>query len=130
MADLPPEKSLDDFFAKRDKKKKKEKGKGKESTTGPTSAVIKKTKREKEKSAKNDNQDTQIEKVTLANATHLASFPDTGVVSNVASPVTMSFLLADAYITFRQLLTKTMRVIYIFDMKGEKLAYGFPWRTL
>ncbi|TDG97403.1 hypothetical protein EPR50_G00226010 [Perca flavescens] len=62
MADLPPEKSLDDFFAKRDKKKKKEKGKGKESTTGPTSAVIKKTKREKEKSAKNDNQDTQIEK--------------------------------------------------------------------
>ncbi|KAF1373172.1 hypothetical protein PFLUV_G00257580 [Perca fluviatilis] len=62
MADLPPEKSLDDFFAKRDKKKKKEKGKGKESTTGPTSAVIKKTKREKEKSAKNDNQDAQIEK--------------------------------------------------------------------
>ncbi|XP_075936416.1 protein CDV3 homolog isoform X1 [Anarhichas minor] len=62
MADLPPEKSLDDFFAKRDKKKKKEKGKGKESTVGPTSAVIKKTKREKEKSAKNDNQDAQIEK--------------------------------------------------------------------
>ncbi|KAM6908576.1 protein CDV3 homolog isoform 2-T2 [Lycodopsis pacificus] len=62
MADLPPEKSLDDFFAKRDKKKKKEKGKGKESTAGPTSAVIKKTKREKEKSAKNDNQDAQIEK--------------------------------------------------------------------
>ncbi|XP_078136660.1 protein CDV3 homolog isoform X2 [Sander vitreus] len=62
MADLPPEKSLDDFFAKRDKKKKKEKGKSKESTTGPTSAVIKKTKREKEKSAKNDNQDAQIEK--------------------------------------------------------------------
>ncbi|KAK9527578.1 hypothetical protein VZT92_014127 [Zoarces viviparus] len=62
MADLPPEKSLDDFFAKRDKKKKKEKGKGKESTPGPTSAVIKKTKREKEKSAKNDNQDAQIEK--------------------------------------------------------------------
>ncbi|XP_034718000.1 protein CDV3 homolog isoform X1 [Etheostoma cragini] len=62
MADLPPEKSLDDFFAKRDKKKKKEKGKGKESTTGPTSAVIKKTKREKEKSAKNENQDAQIEK--------------------------------------------------------------------
>lgn len=62
MADLPPEKSLDDFFAKRDKKKKKEKGKGKESTAGPTSAMIKKTKREKEKSSKNDNQDAQIEK--------------------------------------------------------------------
>ncbi|XP_034004476.1 protein CDV3 homolog isoform X2 [Trematomus bernacchii] len=62
MADLPPEKSLDDFFAKRDKKKKKEKGKGKESIPGPTSGVIKKTKREKEKSTKNDNQDQQIEK--------------------------------------------------------------------
>lgn len=63
MADVPPEKSLDDFFAKRDKKKKKEKGKGKESATGPTSAVIKKNKREKEKSAKNENQDAHIEKV-------------------------------------------------------------------
>ncbi|XP_029313984.1 protein CDV3 homolog isoform X2 [Cottoperca gobio] len=62
MADLPPEKSLDDFFAKRDKKKKKEKGKGKESIPGPTSGVIKKTKREKEKSVKNENQDLQIEK--------------------------------------------------------------------
>ncbi|XP_020489331.1 protein CDV3 homolog isoform X2 [Labrus bergylta] len=62
MADLPPEKSLDDFFAKRDKKKKKEKGKGKESTAGPTSAMVKKTKREKEKSSKNENQDAQIEK--------------------------------------------------------------------
>ncbi|XP_042366258.1 protein CDV3 homolog isoform X2 [Plectropomus leopardus] len=62
MADLPPEKSLDDFFAKRDKKKKKEKGKGKDSAAGSTSAVVKKTKREKEKSAKNENQDAQIEK--------------------------------------------------------------------
>ncbi|XP_071340958.1 protein CDV3 homolog isoform X2 [Trachinotus anak] len=62
MADAPPEKSLDDFFAKRDKKKKKEKGKGKESAAGPTSAAVKKTKREKEKSAKNENQDAQIEK--------------------------------------------------------------------
>ncbi|XP_040921442.1 protein CDV3 homolog isoform X2 [Toxotes jaculatrix] len=62
MADVPTEKSLDDFFAKRDKKKKKEKGKGKESTAGPTSAAVKKTKREKEKSAKNENQDAQIEK--------------------------------------------------------------------
>ncbi|XP_049421104.1 protein CDV3 homolog isoform X1 [Epinephelus fuscoguttatus] len=62
MADLPPEKSLDDFFAKRDKKKKKEKGKGKDTAAGPTSAVTKKTKKEKEKSAKNENQDTQIEK--------------------------------------------------------------------
>ncbi|XP_034562177.1 protein CDV3 homolog isoform X2 [Notolabrus celidotus] len=63
MADLPPEKSLDDFFAKRDKKKKKEKGKGKESSGGaPASALIKKTKREKEKSSNKDNQDAQIEK--------------------------------------------------------------------
>ncbi|XP_023250817.1 protein CDV3 homolog isoform X2 [Seriola lalandi dorsalis] len=62
MADLPPEKSLDDFFAKRDKKKKKEKGKGKESAAAATSAVMKKTKKEKEKSAKNENQDAQIEK--------------------------------------------------------------------
>uniref|UniRef100_UPI0037E8B580 protein CDV3 homolog isoform X2 n=1 Tax=Semicossyphus pulcher TaxID=241346 RepID=UPI0037E8B580 len=62
MADVPQEKSLDDFFAKRDKKKKKEKGKGKEAVTGPTSAMIKKTKREKEKSSKNENQDAQIEK--------------------------------------------------------------------
>ncbi|XP_075903604.1 protein CDV3 homolog isoform X2 [Nelusetta ayraudi] len=62
MADLPPEKSLDDFFAKRDKKKKKEKGKGKESTTAPTSGMIKKTKREKDKSARNENPDAPIEK--------------------------------------------------------------------
>ncbi|XP_039982543.1 protein CDV3 homolog isoform X1 [Xiphias gladius] len=62
MADVPTEKSLDDFFAKRDKKKKKEKGKGKESAAGPTSVVLKKTKKEKEKSAKNENQDAQIEK--------------------------------------------------------------------
>lgn len=65
MADAPPEKSLDDFFAKRDKKKKKEKGKGKESAAGPTSAAVKKIKKEKEKSAKNENQDAQIEKVML-----------------------------------------------------------------
>lgn len=58
------EKSLDDFFAKRDKKKKKEKGKGKE--TGPVSAPasVKKTKKEKEKSVKNENQDATVEKVT------------------------------------------------------------------
>ncbi|XP_068438319.1 protein CDV3 homolog isoform X3 [Clinocottus analis] len=62
MADLPPEKSLDDFFAKRDKKKKKEKGKAKEPVVGPTTALIKKTKREKEKSTKTDNQDVPIEK--------------------------------------------------------------------
>ncbi|KAK3515854.1 hypothetical protein QTP70_034762 [Hemibagrus guttatus] len=56
------EKSLDDFFAKRDKKKKKEKGKGKE--TGPVSAPasVKKIKKEKEKSTKNENQDATIEK--------------------------------------------------------------------
>ncbi|XP_022055067.1 protein CDV3 homolog isoform X1 [Acanthochromis polyacanthus] len=62
MADVPTEKSLDDFFAKRDKKKKKEKGKGKESAAGPTSAVVKKTKKEKEKSTKNENQDAQVDK--------------------------------------------------------------------
>ncbi|KAM8880765.1 protein CDV3 homolog isoform X2 [Synchiropus splendidus] len=66
MADLPQEKSLDDFFAKRDKKKKKEKGKGsKESAvapTGPAAAAVKKPKKEKEKSAKSDSQDAQLEK--------------------------------------------------------------------
>ncbi|KAM4533831.1 protein CDV3 homolog isoform 2-T2 [Odontesthes bonariensis] len=62
MADAPPEKSLDDFFAKRDKKKKKEKGKGKEAAAGPALAALKKTKKEKEKSTKNENQDAQIDK--------------------------------------------------------------------
>ncbi|PWA18215.1 protein CDV3 homolog isoform X1 [Gambusia affinis] len=62
MADVQSEKSLDDFFAKRDKKKKKEKGKGKETTTGPATAAMKKMKKEKEKSAKNENQDDQVEK--------------------------------------------------------------------
>lgn len=66
MADVQSEKSLDDFFAKRDKKKKKEKGKGKETTTGPATAAMKKMKKEKEKSAKNENQDDQVEKVTDA----------------------------------------------------------------
>ncbi|XP_037549728.1 protein CDV3 homolog isoform X2 [Nematolebias whitei] len=59
----PAEKSLDDFFAKRDKKKKKEKVKGKEPATGSsTTAVVKKMKKEKEKSSKNENQDAQVEK--------------------------------------------------------------------
>ncbi|KAK2859644.1 hypothetical protein Q5P01_004264 [Channa striata] len=62
MADVPTEKSLDDFFAKRDKKKKKEKGKGKEVAAGPASSAMKKNKKEKEKSAKNESQDAQIEK--------------------------------------------------------------------
>ncbi|XP_047206092.1 protein CDV3 homolog isoform X3 [Girardinichthys multiradiatus] len=62
MADVQAEKSLDDFFAKRDKKKKKEKGKGKEVPAGPTSAAVKKTKKEKEKSAKNESQDAQVDK--------------------------------------------------------------------
>ncbi|XP_034428263.1 protein CDV3 homolog [Hippoglossus hippoglossus] len=61
MADMP-EKSLDDFFAKRDKKKKKEKGKGKEPPPGLVSAMVKKTKREKSTSTKSENQDAQIEK--------------------------------------------------------------------
>lgn len=95
MADVPPEKSLDDFFAKRDKKKKKEKGKGKETPAGPTAAVIKKNKREKEKSAKNENQDAQIEKVTDAARQLFASAPgsDTGVVSKCAALVTVCFLI-------------------------------------
>lgn len=58
------EKSLDDFFAKRDKKKKKEKGKGKEVGPVIAPASLKKTKKEKEKSMKNENQDPTIEKVT------------------------------------------------------------------
>ncbi|XDV47229.1 hypothetical protein PO909_016922 [Leuciscus waleckii] len=65
MADVAPagvEKSLDDFFAKRDKKKKKEKVKGKEQATGGNVMVLKKTKREKEKSTKSENQDAQMEK--------------------------------------------------------------------
>ncbi|CAL8293822.1 unnamed protein product [Lota lota] len=62
MADVA-EKSLDDFFAKRDKKKKKEKTKTKESTPVPTAAVmVKKIKKEKEKSAKNENPDAPVEK--------------------------------------------------------------------
>ncbi|KAF7691803.1 protein CDV3 homolog [Silurus meridionalis] len=66
------EKSLDDFFAKRDKKKKKEKGKGKEagpvsapasaSTSASVSASLKKAKKDREKSTKNENQDANIEK--------------------------------------------------------------------
>uniref|UniRef100_A0A8C1ZGC8 Carnitine deficiency-associated gene expressed in ventricle 3 n=1 Tax=Cyprinus carpio TaxID=7962 RepID=A0A8C1ZGC8_CYPCA len=65
MADVAPagvEKSLDDFFAKRDKKKKKEKVKGKEQATGGAVMAVKKTKREKEKSTKSENQDAQMEK--------------------------------------------------------------------
>ncbi|XP_035284177.1 protein CDV3 homolog isoform X1 [Anguilla rostrata] len=65
MADITsacPEKSLDDFFAKRDKKKKKEKGKGKEQAPTPGPVTSKKNKKEKEKPTKNENQDTQVEK--------------------------------------------------------------------
>lgn len=64
MADVATagvEKSLDDFFAKRDKKKKKEKGKPKEGTAS-IPASLKKTKKEKEKSTKSENQDATIEK--------------------------------------------------------------------
>ncbi|XP_028659862.1 protein CDV3 homolog [Erpetoichthys calabaricus] len=56
------DKSLDDFFAKRDKKKKKEKTKGKDQAIVPGPTVLKKGKKEKEKSTKNDSQDTQLEK--------------------------------------------------------------------
>lgn len=65
MADVATtcaEKSLDDFFAKRDKKKKKEKGKGKEPASTPGTAAVKKNKKEREKT-KNENPDTNVEKV-------------------------------------------------------------------
>lgn len=66
------EKSLDDFFAKRDKKKKKEKGKGKEAGPVSAPASVKKNKKEKEKSMKSENQDATIEKVdlTVCDQTH------------------------------------------------------------
>ncbi|XP_061660911.1 protein CDV3 homolog isoform X2 [Syngnathoides biaculeatus] len=61
MADVSSEKSLDDFFAKRDKKKKKDKGKAKESAAA-SSTGLKKTKKENEKSSKGDGLDANIEK--------------------------------------------------------------------
>ncbi|XP_077480886.1 protein CDV3 homolog isoform X2 [Stigmatopora argus] len=61
MADVSSEKSLDDFFAKRDKKKKKDKGKAKESSS--SSMVLKKTKKENEKSSKGDGSDPNMEKM-------------------------------------------------------------------
>lgn len=63
MADVT-EKSLDDFFAKRDKKKKKEKGKAREApaAAAPAAVILKKTKKEKEKSAKSENPDAPVEK--------------------------------------------------------------------
>ncbi|XP_077410963.1 protein CDV3 homolog isoform X2 [Vanacampus margaritifer] len=60
MADVSSEKSLDDFFAKRDKKKKKDKGKAKESATSSTG--LKKGKKENEKSSKGDGLDANMDK--------------------------------------------------------------------
>ncbi|KAM9775458.1 protein CDV3 homolog isoform X2 [Syngnathus typhle] len=60
MADVSSEKSLDDFFAKRDKKKKKDKGKAKESAVSSTG--LKKSKKENEKSSKGDGQDSNMDK--------------------------------------------------------------------
>ncbi|XP_077592215.1 protein CDV3 homolog isoform X2 [Stigmatopora nigra] len=60
MADVSSEKSLDDFFAKRDKKKKKDKGKAKE--TSSSSMGFKKTRKENEKSSKGDGSDPNMEK--------------------------------------------------------------------
>ncbi|XP_037136250.1 protein CDV3 homolog isoform X1 [Syngnathus acus] len=60
MADVSSEKSLDDFFAKRDKKKKKDKGKAKESAVSSTG--LKKSKKENEKSSKGDGQDANMDK--------------------------------------------------------------------
>lgn len=64
--------SLDDFFAKRDKKKKKEKVKGKDGVLAPadgassalasSNVVLKKGRKEREKSSKNEFQDIQQEK--------------------------------------------------------------------
>ncbi|KAM9436882.1 protein CDV3 homolog isoform 2-T4 [Clarias gariepinus] len=62
VATVGAEKSLDDFFAKRDKKKKKEKGKGKETVPVSAPVSLKKTKKEKEKSMKNENPDATVEK--------------------------------------------------------------------
>ncbi|XP_077365663.1 protein CDV3 homolog isoform X2 [Festucalex cinctus] len=58
MADVSSEKSLDDFFAKRDKKKKKDKGKAKESAASSTG--LKKSKKENEKSSKGDGLDGNV----------------------------------------------------------------------
>ncbi|XP_057680497.1 protein CDV3 homolog isoform X2 [Corythoichthys intestinalis] len=60
MADVSSEKSLDDFFAKRDKKKKKDKGKAKESSSSSTG--LKKSKKENEKSSKGDGSDPNMDK--------------------------------------------------------------------
>ncbi|KAJ8336924.1 hypothetical protein SKAU_G00381440 [Synaphobranchus kaupii] len=60
MADITTtcaEKSLDDFFAKRDKKKKK----GKEQAPAPGPVILKKNKKDKDKTTKNENQDAQEE---------------------------------------------------------------------
>ncbi|XP_023648724.1 protein CDV3 homolog isoform X1 [Paramormyrops kingsleyae] len=65
MAEVAPtgaERSLDDFFAKRDKKKRKEKCKGRESVSAPGSVGLRKDKKEKEKATKNESQDAQVEK--------------------------------------------------------------------
>ncbi|MFT7813817.1 protein CDV3 homolog [Arapaima gigas] len=65
MADVATtgsEKSLDDFFAKRDKKKKKEKGKGKDVVPVSGPVGLKRNKKEKEKSTKSESQDAQVEK--------------------------------------------------------------------
>ncbi|XP_048858055.1 protein CDV3 homolog [Brienomyrus brachyistius] len=65
MAEVAPtgaERSLDDFFAKRDKKKRKEKCKGRESVSAPGSVGLRKDKKEKEKATKNESQDAQMEK--------------------------------------------------------------------
>lgn len=93
MADVPTEKCLDDFFAKRDKKKKKEKGKGKEPATGPT-VLVKKNKKEKEKNTKSENQDAQLEKVMYRRSVTFSRqfcWP-VAVVSNWAF-ITTTFLL-------------------------------------
>lgn len=132
MADVPTEKSLDDFFAKRDKKKKKEKGKGKEPAAGPTSAAVKKNKKEKEKSSKNENQDAQIEKVTLllsGNFLALRRYFQTRASFRFCTPVTICFLfillqLADGSLTFYPVM-KTVNVN--FDQKEKRWLAASIW---
>lgn len=77
MAEVAPtgaERSLDDFFAKRDKKKRKEKCKGRESVSATGSMGLRKDKKEKEKVTKNESQDAQVEKVCRSRCSKCGGF--------------------------------------------------------
>lgn len=108
------EKSLDDFFAKRDKKKKKEKGKGKEAGPVSAPASVKKIKKEKEKSTKNENQDATIEKVAIC----VAKLNTSGVVATLKlalSRDTLTELVAS-------LLASMLCYVTRFRVKANKLT--------